>query len=951
MTLYLTINQNPHIIMMKDLEKRFVTEQKMMELVLTDLKIGWWKIDFKKNVYSVSNNIRIQLGLEDQNIPFELFFEMIRPDYRAKITKELKDIEELYSYDNTFPIICTNNEEVWIHIKLIETQSENEKYIGSIQIVSNLNDKNEKDTICIRNSNLQNQLSAISQTLLAFLHADNRDVVFDDILKDILKLFKAGGLYIVEYDCAKNTQTCFCEVVSDGVNERKQLINQLPLDTTPWWTEQISKGKSIILSDPNELPIEAAREKEFLISHQIKSLIVVPLFFCKEISGYIGFEIEEETHNWSVEDIKWLTSLLNIIGLCFELNRLEQNVAKERDFMKDFYMHMPIAHMFLEALYDDDHNLADYRILSGNKELEGTIGYPCSDHIGAKLSTFHPIKDDPFVEINEALKSNINFQFTTFFAKTGKYCKVHMYFTNSDKINCFLSDVTDVYKTNEALDNNEKLLRNIFDNIQAGIELYDSKGYLIDLNIKDQEIFGVERKEDMKGISLFENPNFPKWANEKIRQQKKTSIDLTYSFNKVGSYYKSVRTGSIEVHMVISMLYDKHGDLTNYILTNTDQTKIKNAYNRIGEFERTFSLITKFGKIGYCKFNFQTQKGYAMAQWYHNLGENIKTPISDIIPYYRSVYEEDRQILLKSIDQIKRKEITCFNTVLRVVTTEGIKWIRHDVMRNMSNTDAETLEMISVNYDITELKQTENELIKAKNDADISNRLKSAFLANMSHEIRTPLNAIVGFSELLSESDTQNEKDDYMKIVHDNNNLLLQLISDILDLSKIEAGTLDFSHTKLSANQLCSEIVSSSNIKSRPVKVMFEKPMTDFFFLSDINRLKQVITNFINNAFKFTTEGQITLGYHLLDDGRLKFYVQDSGCGIPSKDVKLVFDRFVKLNTFVQGTGLGLSICKSIINQLKGEIGADSEVGKGSCFWFILPKEGISCDYVDIVKK
>ena len=663
------------------------------------------------------------------------------------------------------------------------------------------------------------------------------------------------------------------------------------------------------------------------------------MFSRSGVCGYAGLDIEEENYNWSTEDIKWLTSLFDIIGLCLELNRLEQSVKKERDIMRNFYMKMPIGHMFLEPLYDENHNLIDYQILTGNNALEVILGCSSSDYTGVRLSKLHPICNDPLAEIDDALKSNINFQFTTFFAKTGKYCNVLMYFNNSDKINCFLSDVTDVYKINESLDNNEKLLRSVFDNIQAGIELYDNKGYLIDLNLKDQEIFGIERKEDIQGISIFENPNFPKWANEKIRNKEKTSVDLTYSFDKVGSYYKTTRTGSIEVYMVINMLYDNLGNLTNYIVTNTDQTKINNAYTRIGEFERTFSLITKFGKIGYCKFNLHTQVGYAIAQWYHNIGENIQTPINDIIPHYRSVYEEDRQAICNYIDQIRRNEITHFNIVLRVITPEsGIKWIRHDVMKNMSSKDNETLEIISVNYDITELKQAEIELIKAKNEADISNRLKSAFLANMSHEIRTPLNAIVGFSELLSESDTQDEKDEYMKIVHDNNNLLLQLISDILDLSKIEAGTLDFSHVKLSANQLCTEIVSSSNVNNRPIKVIFEKPTTDFFFISDINRLKQVIINFINNAFKFTSEGQITLGYHLLDDGGIKFYVQDSGCGIPRKDVGAVFERFVKLNAFVQGTGLGLSICKSIIDQLKGEIGVDSEVGKGSCFWFILPK-------------
>lgn len=171
--------------------------------------------------------------------------------------------------------------------------------------------------------------------------------------------------------------------------------------------------------------------------------------------------------------------------------------------------------------------------------------------------------------------------------------------------------------------------------------------------------------------------------------------------------------------------------------------------------------------------------------------------------------------------------------------------------------------MVCVNFDVTELKQTEKNLIEAKNKAEVSDRLKSAFLANMSHEIRTPLNAIVGFSNLLAETDDIGERREYMRVVEENNELLLKLISDILDLSKIEAGTFEFNYGRVDVNRMCEETVCSLSlkVKDKPVELIFGEHDAQCCVVGDKNRLIQVITNFINNAVKFTDEGSITLGY------------------------------------------------------------------------------------------
>ena len=250
---------------------------------------------------------------------------------------------------------------------------------------------------------------------------------------------------------------------------------------------------------------------------------------------------------------------------------------------------------------------------------------------------------------------------------------------------------------------------------------------------------------------------------------------------------------------------------------------------------------------------------------------------------------------------------------------------------------------VITSVDIDHQKTIEEELRIAKEKAENLDRLKSAFLANMSHEIRTPLNAIVGFASLLVESDDKKERQDYVDIMQENTELLLQLISDILDLSKIEAGTLDFTMDYLDIKSFCEDIIRNYDIKEdKPVPVLLAPTLPNFYIYTDKKRLMQVITNFINNALKFTNKGQILLEYHLKEDtSEIEFSVADTGMGIEPDKVDRVFDRFVKLNSFSKGTGLGLSICRSIIEHLGGTIGVESEMGTGSRFWFTHPYQSV----------
>lgn len=490
-----------------------------------------------------------------------------------------------------------------------------------------------------------------------------------------------------------------------------------------------------------------------------------------------------------------------------------------------------------------------------------------------------------------------------------------------------------------ALDNSEKILRNIYKNLPAGVELYDKDGYLVDINDKELEIFGLSDKNEALGVNLFDNPNIPLEVKERLRAKEDVNFSINYDFSKINQYVDSRRNGIINLTTKVTALYDSQNRFINYLFINIDTTETTNAYTKIQEFENLFLLIGDYAKVGFAHFNILTRDGYAQDTWYRNLGEKEGTPMPQVIGVYAHVVPEDQAVLKNFVGEVKTGKATSLRKEVRVCRENGkYTWTSINVMVRDYRPQDGIIEMLCINYDITPLKETEQKLIIARDKAEELDRLKSAFLANMSHEIRTPLNAIVGFSSLLAETDSRNERQEYIKIVQENNELLLQLISDILDLSKIEAGTFNFVYTNVDVNETCAEIIKSMSMKvSKGVELIFEEPFPECYIYTDKNRFTQVISNFINNALKFTQQGSITLGYEQVSHQKIKFYVRDTGMGIPEEKQKSVFERFVKLNTFVQGTGLGLSICKSIVSQMGGEIGVESTEGVGSCFWFTHP--------------
>ncbi len=311
--------------------------------------------------------------------------------------------------------------------------------------------------------------------------------------------------------------------------------------------------------------------------------------------------------------------------------------------------------------------------------------------------------------------------------------------------------------------------------------------------------------------------------------------------------------------------------------------------------------------------------------------------------YFSKIFKEDRERVKQAYRDLIEGRVEKVKEEYRIVNVQKnnlhkVEWVEAQAAVEARDEDGKPLTLVGSSLVITNRKKMEQELTTAKELAEESNRLKSAFLANMSHEIRTPLNAIVGFSGILASTEEEEEKQEYVSIIENNNTLLLQLISDILDLSKIEAGTLELNYSNIELNELMRELERGFllRVKTDAVKLEFVEPAGPCMAYTEKNRLSQLMINLVTNAIKFTEKGSIRFGYEMREN-ELYFYVTDTGCGIPKDKQQNIFGRFVKLNSFAQGTGLGLSICKTLMDHMGGRIGVESEEGKGSTFWFTLP--------------
>ena len=498
----------------------------------------------------------------------------------------------------------------------------------------------------------------------------------------------------------------------------------------------------------------------------------------------------------------------------------------------------------------------------------------------------------------------------------------------------------------------DNLLHKIFNDLSVGLELYDKDGLMIDVNYSRLRSMGIRDKKDILGYNLFNYTSFSDEIKEQIRKGETVRFMAKYDFDALRRLFPTYLSGTKFFEITVSFVHNEKSEITNYMVITQDVTERvlwQNKYDNLYEeavrskkelLESEQRMIQLIRQNELVLNNINSGLAYIannyIVQW-----ENISL-CGKSLSY--EAYKKGEPCYLTA----HNRTTPCENCVMQRARRSGqvesilfnldnkhvIEVFATPIFNEQGDVDGVVIRV----DDVTERQHMIGELEKARNRAEQSDKLKSAFLANMSHEIRTPLNAIVGFSDLLMVTEDQEEKEEFIQIINANNELLLKLINDILDLSKIEAGSVELKYEDFDLAVYFNELAASMHrrVVNPQVRLVPMNPYETCTVRLDKNRLAQILTNFVTNAIKYTSEGMIEMGYEKVG-GSIRLYVRDTGIGIPEDKKDKVFHRFEKLDEFAQGTGLGLSICKAIVEACRGEIGFESEFDKGSLFWAVLP--------------
>ena len=490
---------------------------------------------------------------------------------------------------------------------------------------------------------------------------------------------------------------------------------------------------------------------------------------------------------------------------------------------------------------------------------------------------------------------------------------------------------------------NEKFLC-FFDNVTVGCAICDKEGTLIEVNDAYVDYMGLESKGDaVNQLNIYTNPCINPEFKEMMKSGIPVSGEVKYDYELINQVY--VKSRHKDVHyfrFIVNYLRDAAGNVENILIIWVENTLIHKTLRQNKSFREMISAASSASNIGFSSINLLKNEQLVTPEYLKNLGVSSEIDLNTIFSHMKYVDTDTsrQQEFMEYVEKARHEKVKPLERNIHLIVNGEPRWIKQFLIQQTFDPDNGNIVLLGVNVDIDEQKKTEEALREAKEKAESSDKLKSAFVANMSHEIRTPLNAIVGFANLLVTSEDKEDFDSFKQIIEQNSNQLLQLIGDILDLSKIESDTLDFVWSNVNVNAMMYElekIFQMRNAANPDVVIKCVASVGDCMIRTDRQRLIQVVSNLMTNAIKFTTQGSIIMGYEKRKE-EIYFYVTDTGCGIPEESQSQVFERFVQLDSFKQGTGLGLPICSSIIRAMGGKIGVKSKPGGGSTFWFILPE-------------
>lgn len=609
--------------------------------------------------------------------------------------------------------------------------------------------------------------------------------------------------------------------------------------------------------------------------------------------------------------------------------KAEKEVLKLQKFLQSIVNNLPVG-LLVKDVTDN------YRYIFYNDRLadfyEDVYGYQLGKN---DYEANDPLADQYRREDNLVLESERPLTFERVIYKNGEACRwgitTKKRLLNTDGTCYIIAITTDT----TAIRKKEFELENIRRELSIALEAGSMSAWVYDV---EKQWFSSLYRQTVSdngmtletGAAMLHPDDREKYYRfiEELTQGKAEKKREVFRFLRGGVY------GFYQTY-AIAIRSEQTGQVVQIIGTEKNITEDIARERELNESKSKLELAFTSAQVVPWEYNVSTQVFSSLTP---GVFENKGILLEEYVSY---IMADDRQLLFDGMNALTEGTgETMSIQVQAAFPGKPQRWYEMHGVVSEHDSEGKVTRIIGLRRDITALKMTD-ELIELRNKAEEANRLKSAFLANMSHEIRTPLNAIVGFSTLIGETDDRDEIKEYVEIIQSNNDLLLQLINDILDLSKIEAGQMDFHYSDFEVSSIFLPLEQTYRGRTKKgVRLFVELPAADCRIHSEKNRLTQVISNFVSNACKFTDRGTIRMGYTPIPGG-LRFYVKDTGKGIAPENLPDVFQRFAKFDSFVQGTGLGLSISKSIVQHLNGQIGVDSELGKGSEFWFTLPTEPI----------
>lgn len=484
----------------------------------------------------------------------------------------------------------------------------------------------------------------------------------------------------------------------------------------------------------------------------------------------------------------------------------------------------------------------------------------------------------------------------------------------------------------------------IFGDLPVGIEVYSKEGILVWMNERTCQTFGVVDKRAVIGSTpIMDNPVIPDAVKKAFQRQRKIQVDFDYDFSIVcrTGFYNTRCTSEVKrISCKGTPVFGPDGKMQNYVFIMNDISREHEYSVKLKESAQLAHQAIQASGLVHWRYDNRIRRFSSYNDPVTNFDSSVWLTPED---YLGTVHPDDRPGIMDYLRMMDDGADFSDEAPMRVKTTYDDGWQDCVVTGTSFLKDHATGKVLlytGFRRNVTSWKKMVNELSEAKERAERSDKLKSAFLANISHEIRTPLNAIIGFSNLLTNTDKKEEIAEYQRIIVTNSDLLLRLINDILDLSKIEAGFIDRQLSEFDLSVYFDELYGSVRqaMANPSVKLVCDNPYESCLVRMDANRLAQVVLNYATNAIKCTYRGEIRMGYRRQGEG-IYFYVSDTGIGIPDKDKPRLYRRFEKLNEFAQGTGLGLVICKVVTEASGGQVGFESEEGVGSTFWSWVPCE------------